>query len=162
MEIPRLEVELELQLPAYTTATVTWDPSHICYLHHSSGQCCERSQGLNPHPQWIPVRFFTTEPQWELPARVLEATQWPISFKMPPYPPCSPAPNKKAYYQAQEKNLSNPIVLFLVLSFFTMPSNTGSTEKVLSEQKQIFHLQARLDTSRFAAAQGRCMLFAQA
>ena len=27
MEVPRLEVELELQLPAYTTATATRDPS---------------------------------------------------------------------------------------------------------------------------------------
>ena len=27
MEVPRLGVELELQLPAYTTATVTQDPS---------------------------------------------------------------------------------------------------------------------------------------
>jgi len=39
MEIPRLGVELELQLPAYTTATAMWDPSRICDLHHSSRQC---------------------------------------------------------------------------------------------------------------------------
>ena len=39
MEIPRLEVKLELQLPAYATATAMWDPSHICDLHHSSQQC---------------------------------------------------------------------------------------------------------------------------
>ena len=38
-EVPRLGVELELQLPAYTTATATRDPSHICDLHHSSWQC---------------------------------------------------------------------------------------------------------------------------
>ena len=40
MEVPRLEVELGLQLPAYTTATATatatWGLSHICDLHHSS------------------------------------------------------------------------------------------------------------------------------
>ena len=35
MEVLRLGVELELQLPAYTSATVTWDPSHVCNLHHS-------------------------------------------------------------------------------------------------------------------------------
>ena len=29
MEVPRLGVELELQLLAYTTATATWDPSHL-------------------------------------------------------------------------------------------------------------------------------------
>ena len=39
MEVPRLGVESELQLLPYTTATATWDPSHICSLHHSSQQC---------------------------------------------------------------------------------------------------------------------------
>ena len=38
MEVPRLRVELELQLVAYTTATATPDPSHVCDLHHSSQQ----------------------------------------------------------------------------------------------------------------------------
>ena len=32
----RLGVESELQLTAYTTATATLDPSHVCNLHHSS------------------------------------------------------------------------------------------------------------------------------
>ena len=36
MEVPRLGVELELQLLAYTTATATQDLSHICDLHYSS------------------------------------------------------------------------------------------------------------------------------
>ena len=44
MEVPRLGVELELQLPACTTATATLDPSHIHDLHHSSQQ----RQILNP------------------------------------------------------------------------------------------------------------------
>ena len=39
VEVPRLGVESELQLPAYTTATATPNPSHICNLHHSSWQC---------------------------------------------------------------------------------------------------------------------------
>ena len=39
MEVPRLGVEPELQLPAYTTATATQDRSLICNLHHSSQQC---------------------------------------------------------------------------------------------------------------------------
>jgi len=58
MEGPRLGILLELQLPAYATATVIWDPSCVCDLHHSSGQRAtlapqptERGQGwnLNPH-----------------------------------------------------------------------------------------------------------------
>ena len=35
MDVPRLGVESELQLPAYTTASAAPDPSHICGLHHS-------------------------------------------------------------------------------------------------------------------------------
>jgi len=38
MEIPRLGVESELQLQAYTTATATRDPSLGCNLHQSSWQ----------------------------------------------------------------------------------------------------------------------------
>ena len=36
MEVLRLGVELELELLAYTTATATWNLSHVCSLHHSS------------------------------------------------------------------------------------------------------------------------------
>ena len=38
VEIPRLGVELELQLSAYATVTATRDLSHVCDLHHSSRQ----------------------------------------------------------------------------------------------------------------------------
>ena len=38
MEVPRLGVESELQLPAYITATAMPDPSCVCDLHHSSRQ----------------------------------------------------------------------------------------------------------------------------
>ena len=44
MEVPRLGVEGELQLPAYTTATATPHLSHICNLRWNSQQC----QILNP------------------------------------------------------------------------------------------------------------------
>ena len=36
MEVPRLRVESELQLPAYVPATAMPDLSHVCDLHHSS------------------------------------------------------------------------------------------------------------------------------
>ena len=39
IEIPRLGVKSELQLPAYTTTSTTPDLSHVCDLHHSSCQC---------------------------------------------------------------------------------------------------------------------------
>ena len=65
MEVPRLGVQSELQLPAYTTATATQDLSHICDLPHSSRQC----RILNP----------LSEPGIELPSsRILLGflTQW--------------------------------------------------------------------------------------
>ena len=43
MEVPRLQVESDLQLLAYTTATAMWDLSCICDIHHSS----QRHQILN-------------------------------------------------------------------------------------------------------------------
>ena len=44
MEVLGLGVILELQLPAYATATAMPDPSLDCNLHHTSWQC----QILNP------------------------------------------------------------------------------------------------------------------
>ena len=44
IEVPRLGLESELQLPLYPTATATWDLSRVFDLHHSSLQC----QILNP------------------------------------------------------------------------------------------------------------------
>ena len=44
MEGHRLRVELELELPAYTTAAATSEPSQVCDLHHGSWQ----RQILNP------------------------------------------------------------------------------------------------------------------
>ena len=44
MEVPRLGVESELQLPAHTPATATPELSFICSLHYSSQQY----QILNP------------------------------------------------------------------------------------------------------------------
>ena len=69
MEVPRLGVESELQLPAYTTATARPDPSRICGLPRSLWQhwilnplsearvrtliFVDMSQVLNPlSPQW--------------------------------------------------------------------------------------------------------------
>ena len=44
MEVSRLGVKLELELPVYARDTAMWDPSLICDLHHSSRQL----QILNP------------------------------------------------------------------------------------------------------------------
>ena len=39
MEVPRLGVKSEVQLSANTTVTANRGLSHICDVHHSSGQC---------------------------------------------------------------------------------------------------------------------------
>ena len=54
LEVPRLGVKSELQLPTCTTATAMWDLSPVCDRHHSSRQHqtshTERGQGSNLHP----------------------------------------------------------------------------------------------------------------
>ena len=63
MEVPRLGIKSELQLPAYTIATATPDLSHICDLHHSSQQCKIpdplSKPGIKPESSWILLRFLT-------------------------------------------------------------------------------------------------------
>ena len=55
MEVPRLGIELELQPPAYTTATATPDLSPICDLQHSSRQ----HRILNPQGEaWDRAHIF--------------------------------------------------------------------------------------------------------
>ena len=71
MEVPRLGVELELQLPAYTTATAMQDPrleSATYTIAHSITKYLTHwaRQGIKPESSWIQVGFITTEPQWEL------------------------------------------------------------------------------------------------
>ena len=56
MEVPRLEVESELQLPAYATA------------YDNDGSLTHRARpGIKPASSWMLVRFGTTEPRQELP-----------------------------------------------------------------------------------------------
>ena len=69
MDIPRLGVESELQLPAYTTATVTQDLSHVCNIHCSLRQhriLNPLRPGTEPVSSRILFRFVSTEPQQEL------------------------------------------------------------------------------------------------
>ena len=70
MEVPRLGVQSELQLPAYATATTMRDSSHICDLHHSSWQHWILIHWAGPEIEptylWVLVGFVTTEPQREL------------------------------------------------------------------------------------------------
>ena len=60
MEVPRLGVQLELQLPAYTTAPATPDPSRVCDLHHSS----QHHQILKPLSEAREWSHNLTGPSW--------------------------------------------------------------------------------------------------
>ena len=88
MEVPRLGVELESQLPAYATATATQDLSFICNLHHSPWQC----QILNPlskardqtSSSWMLVRFVSAEPSQELRKQFLLGVPIVVQWLMNP------------------------------------------------------------------------------
>ena len=60
IEVPRLGVELELQLPACTTAIAMQDLSHVCDLHHSSQQC----RILNPLSEARDRTSVLVDPSW--------------------------------------------------------------------------------------------------
>lgn len=64
MEVSRLGAESEVQLQAYSTATVILDPSCLCDLHCSLQQCqilnLLSEASLNSHPHRHYVRFLTS------------------------------------------------------------------------------------------------------
>ena len=87
MEVPRLEVQLELLLPACATAIVTWGPSHVCNLHHSSWQ------------HWIPTHWvrpgIELTPSWILADSLPlchSGTSMPDIYTSNPYPHIAPPP----------------------------------------------------------------------
>ena len=71
MDVLRLGVESELQLPAYTTATATQDASQVCSLHRSSRQCLS-----DPLIHWVTtgtpiVHFFLVNSVGSVPCQML-------------------------------------------------------------------------------------------
>ena len=79
VEVPRLGVQSERQLPAYDATTATWDPSHIYDLHHSSQQ----RQIFNPlskardqtHNLMVPSQICFCCAMTETPDRFLSCAQ---------------------------------------------------------------------------------------
>ena len=67
MEVPKLGIKLERELPAYTTATATLDPSHITaytVAHGNTGSLTHGVRpGIDPPSSWILVGFVTTKAQ---------------------------------------------------------------------------------------------------
>ena len=83
MEIPRLGVKCELQLPAYTTATVTPDPSQVCDLttaYSNTGSLTHWARPeIGPVSSWILVRFINC---WAT-KRTLKPFLKDLSIKLP-------------------------------------------------------------------------------
>ena len=88
MEVPRLGVESELYLPAYTTATATQDSSHIRAVtyttaHSNTGPLTHWARpGIEPASSWIPVRFTSMAPQRELHLSLLMEIKCPLFTQM--------------------------------------------------------------------------------
>ena len=93
-EVPRLGVELELQLPSYTTGTATWDPGCICDLY-TTAHINTRSlahwgrPGMEPTCSWMVVfvHCWATKgtPLYTLLNLVPEDSPGPISHSIPLY-----------------------------------------------------------------------------
>ena len=66
MEVPRLGVESELQLPAYTTATamqIRATSATFIAAHGNTGSLTHRARpGIELESSWLLVRFLTAEP----------------------------------------------------------------------------------------------------
>ena len=72
MEVPRLGVKSRCSCLAYTTATATWDPGHICDLHIPQLTVTPDPSPAREARDWSCVlmelvRFVSAEPWRELP-----------------------------------------------------------------------------------------------
>ena len=68
MEVPTLGVQLELELPAYTRAIATPDPSRFCDLQNGNTRSLTHwaRPGIKPATSWFLVGFVSTVPWREL------------------------------------------------------------------------------------------------
>ena len=87
MEVPR--PEWELHLPAYTTATATWDMNLVWIYTAAQGNARSLTHwvrpGIEPASSWIPVRFISAAPQWEFPKPQFWPTpQWQLCWILNP------------------------------------------------------------------------------
>ena len=115
---PRLGVESELLLPAYTTATATWDPSPVCDLHHSSRQC------WIPNPQskagdqtcnlMVPSQICfhcatTGTPQWHILCYMFVCFRQNSRHMEVPRPGIEPSPLFRPVSQLWQSWMLNPL-----------------------------------------------------
>ena len=87
VEVPRLGVASELQVPAYTTATATPVLNHICNLHWSSWQC----QILNPLSEARDQTHILTDTSWLCYHSATIGTPSWVIYERTLFPECPPA-----------------------------------------------------------------------
>ena len=90
MEISRLGVQLELQLPAYTTATAMQNPRCVCDPHHSS---------------W----------QWQIPNSLGKARDWTCNLMVPSQIHFCHTTMETPWQRLLVKNMLNRNFFFLAL-----------------------------------------------
>ena len=98
MEVFTLRVKWALQLPAYTTAIVTRDLSHICNVHHSSNTGYLNHlvrPGIKTASSWMLIRFVSAELWWEILSSFFKVL---LKYKYPPTYYCihMPIPNPQS------------------------------------------------------------------
>ena len=95
MEVPRLGVKLELELPACTTATATQEPNRVCDLHHNSQKCQipnPRSEARDQtHNPMVPSRIHLRCTRTGTPGILFVNL---ILYRIKSSPPCPPPPPK--------------------------------------------------------------------
>ena len=148
--VTRLGVKAELQLTAYTTATATQDPSHICYYptaHGNTGSLTHWARPwTEPASSWILVGFVNRWAMTETPRILNLCSLHGRTYKKP----CKVAEEHKGkpaekrakdiHRQSTGKKthivwegpLSPPgdfiIYLFCLLSFYTPPMACGGSQ----------------------------------
>ena len=85
MEVPRLGVELELQLPAAATARAKQDRSHITAQSNTGSLTHGAGPEIKPKSAWILVGFITVEPQQEFYASHV-SSEPPLATPLPSPP----------------------------------------------------------------------------
>ena len=87
MKVLRLGIESELQLLAYTTATGTQDPSHVCNPHHNPlGRARDQTHVLMD-TSWVPNTLSHNRNSWYLPFQNQVIFFTPLPFLCLSHPP---------------------------------------------------------------------------
>ena len=124
MEVPWLQVKLELQLPVYATATAMPDLSHICDLCRSLWQhwiLNPLRPGIKSTSSWILVGFLTHRATVGTPQIIFELRYLKENYA---YKEMLERGQKLQFQDSNELNIKNQP--FTLLSVFQKPKQKGN------------------------------------